>query len=52
VGSEGIRAVGGTDGDHHKDDRHPIGRLMKDALRFGNGAAQPDDLNPLAVTQE
>jgi sigma-B regulation protein RsbU (phosphoserine phosphatase) len=66
VGSDGIRAVVGTRGDHFEDDRLPrllselagrggeelVGRLMVDAKRFGNGTPLPDDLNLLAVTRE
>jgi serine phosphatase RsbU (regulator of sigma subunit) len=66
VGSDGIHAVAGTHGDHFEDDRLPrllsrlagrsgeeiIGRLMKEAMRFGNGAPLPDDLNLLAITRE
>jgi sigma-B regulation protein RsbU (phosphoserine phosphatase) len=65
VGSDGIHAVAGTHGDHFEDDRLPrllsrlagrsgeevIARLMKEALRFGNGAPLPDDLNLLAITR-
>jgi phosphoserine phosphatase RsbU/P len=66
VGSDGIHAVAGTHGDHFEDDRLPqllsrltgrsgeeiIGRLTKEALRFGNGRPISDDLNLLAVTRE
>jgi len=65
VGSDGIHAVAGTNGDLFEDARLPrllselagrcgedvIQRLSEEAFRFGNGRPLPDDLNLLAITR-